>query len=474
MAKIHPVILSGGPGTRLWPLSRAAHPKPFLRLTGDASLFQQTLARVADAGRFAPPVIVCDREHRFLAARQAREAGAEAAAILLEPEGRNTAPAIAVAAMWLARDDPGALLLVLPSDHLIDDLGAFHAAVETGAAAAGQGWLVTFGIAPDRPETGYGYIRRAPDALAGAPGCFAVAQFVEKPEAARARDLLASGGWLWNSGLFLFTARALLAELDRHAPEVETACRRALDGARSDLDFLRLGEAVFSAGPSLSLDHAVMEASRRAAVVPAAFGWSDLGTWDALARAGEPDARGNVVQGDVLAEDCRDSLLHGSGRLVAALGLEDMLVVETADAVLVAPRARAQEVRALAEALGRAGREEAARHRRVDRPWGSYERVDAGPGFQVKRLILRPGASISLQRHRKRSEHWVVVRGTAEVTREGEVFTLRSGDSAAIPQGALHRLHNPADEPLHIVEVQCGDDLDEADIERLEDLYGRR
>jgi mannose-1-phosphate guanylyltransferase/mannose-6-phosphate isomerase len=466
---IHPVVLSGGSGSRLWPLSRATYPKQLIALTGERSLLQETLARLDG---LAPPLVICNQEHRFLVAEQLHEMTVAAREIVLEPVGRNTAPAACIAALLLGAEDPGALMMLLPSDHTIADVEAFRRGGALAAQAAQEGWFVTFGVTPTSPETGYGYIRRTGDPAA-VQGCFKVGQFVEKPDPETAKGYLASGEFSWNSGIFVFSAGALLEELERLQPDIVRACREALARATRDLDFLRLDAGAFEAAPAISLDYAVMEKTDRAAVIPLDMGWSDLGSWDALWRASAPDADGNAVLGDVLLADTQGSYLRSEGRLLAVAGLEDMLVVETADAVLVCPRGRAQDVGLLAERLARAGRSEQAHPRRVYRPWGSYEPVDSGSGFQVKRLIVNPGASISLQRHRHRSEHWVVVRGAAEVTRDDEVFTLEPNQSTYVAAGARHRLHNPGDEPLHIVEVQCGSNLDEDDIERLEDIYGR-
>ncbi len=468
---IHPVILSGGGGTRLWPLSRAALPKQLIALTGETSLLQETMARVQGAP-FAAPLVIGNQETRFLVAEQLREAGIAPVEMVLEPVGRNTAPAALVAALLLGEDNGDALILLLPSDHVIADTAGFRQAAEQAASAAKAGWLVTFGIAPDRAETGYGYIQRAEE-LDGSPGCFRVARFVEKPDAAAAEAYISSGEYAWNSGMFLFSARAMVEQMTKLAPDVVVAGRTAVERATRDLGFLRLDEEAFAASPSVSLDVAVMERTDRAAVLPVDIGWSDVGSWDALWHLCTLDGEDNAKVGDVLAVDTRGSYLHSEGRLLAALGLDGVVVVVTSDAVLICPRDRAQEVRDLVEQLDRAGRDERQHHRRVYRPWGSYQPTDSSEGFQVKRLILNPGASISLQRHRHRSEHWVVVRGTAEVTRGEEVFELRANESTHIPVGTVHRLRNPGEEPLHIVEVQCGDYLGEDDIERFEDVYGR-
>ena len=469
---IHPVILSGGSGTRLWPLSRKLYPKQLLPLTGERSLLQETLARVSDPARFAAPLLLCNEDHRFLIAEQARALDIAPSDIVLEPVARNTAPAAAAAALILAEASADSLMLLLPSDHHIGDRAAFLAAADRAAAAAAQGWLTTFGITPDAPETGYGYIRQA-EALDGLEGSFRVARFVEKPDRITAERYLANGAYVWNSGMFLFRAGRLIEELERLQPEIVAACRAALDAAKRDLDFRRLDQAGFAAAPSISIDYAVMEKTDRAAVVPVDMGWTDVGSWDALWRVDGVDDADNKLHGDVLALDVEGCYLHSETRLLAALGLRDLVVVETSDAVLVCPRERAQDIRLLVERLQVAQRDEHQVHRRVFRPWGSYQGIDSGDGFQAKRLIINPGASISLQRHKHRAEHWVVVRGTAEVTRDDEVFTLETNQSAFIPLGAVHRLKNPGAEPLHIVEVQSGSYLGEDDIERFEDIYGR-
>ena len=469
---VHPTILSGGAGTRLWPLSRALYPKQLMALVGEESLLEATAARVGDPARFAAPLIICNDEHRFLVAEQLQRQARPPQRIVLEPTARNTAPAACVAALMLAAQDPEAVMLLLPSDHFIARPEAFRAAVERALPAAEAGWLVTFGITPDRAETGYGYIKQGP-ALEAAAGCHQVARFVEKPDVETAEGYLAAGGYAWNSGMFLFRAERLIAEMERFEPAVVEACHKALEGAAADLDFLRLEREAFAASPSISIDYAVMEPTERAAVVPADIGWSDVGSWGSLWDVADRDEAGNCRRGDVLALDCRDSYLHSEDRLIAALGLSDMVVVTTRDAVLVAPRERAQDIRDLVDQLKNGARSEHLHHTRVYRPWGSYEGVDAGRGFQVKRLILKPGASISLQRHKHRAEHWVVVRGEAEVTRDDEVYRLRENQSTDIPLGAIHRLHNPGEAPLHIIEVQSGDYLGEDDIERFEDIYGR-
>ena len=469
---IHPVILSGGSGTRLWPLSRALYPKQLLALTGEKTLLQETALRLKSIAGGAAPLVVCNHEHRFLIAEQLREVRVEAAAIVLEPLGRNTAPAVAVAALRVSAASPAAVLLVLPADHLIRDLAAFGAAVDVGLRATEAGRLVTFGIRPQRAETGYGYIAQGA-ALEGVAGAYAVERFVEKPARAAAEKLVASGTHHWNSGIFMFRADVFLAELERHAPEVLAAAKAALEGAKQDLDFVRLDAEAFKRSPSISLDYAVMEKTERAAVVLVEMGWSDVGSWTALWEESEKTAEGNVLIGDVYAYDVSGSFVRSDGRLLAAIGVRDLIVVETQDATLIASKDRAQDVKGAVEHLEKNSRTEHISHVRVHRPWGWYQGMDAGPGFQVKRLMLKPGAKLSLQLHRKRAEHWVVVSGRARVTREREVFELFPNQSTYIPPETRHRLENPGKEPLFVVEVQSGEYLSEDDIERFDDVYGR-
>jgi len=472
---IHPVILCGGSGTRLWPMSRLLYPKQFLPLAGDSTLLQETIRRVSGNG-FAPPVFICNEEHRFIVAEQARQAGdgsaMEAGTIILEPAGRNTAPAAAAAAMMAMAADEAALILVLPSDHVIENREAFAAAVVTAAAAARDGALVTFGIAPDAPNTGYGYIRRG-QAKGGAEGVYPVAAFKEKPDAATAQSYLDAGGYFWNSGMFLFSAGRYLEELERLQPDMVAACRKAVDQGDRAPDFFRLEKNAFAAAASLSIDYAVMEHTDTACVVPVDMGWSDVGSWSALWDLGEKDGSGNVASGNVILQGSKDSYVRSSGPLVAALGVKDMAIIAADDAVLVLPRAEAEKVKDMVEALKDQARPEYASHLTVYRPWGSYRTLKVGERFLIKHITLKPGAILSLQRHQHRAEHWVVVDGTARVTRGEETFDLAEDQSTYIPIGMKHRLENPTGRELHIVEVQSGATLSEDDIERFEDIYGR-
>lgn len=471
MFSVHPVILSGGAGSRLWPLSRSLFPKQLLALAGKHSLIQDTALRTLGTD-FAAPLIICNVEHRFLIAEQMREAGVSPAAIVLEPVGRNTAPAAAIAALMVAKTDPEGVLLLMPADHIVRNRTAFLEALDRAAAAARQNQLVSFGITPDSPETGYGYIRRGP-ALTGLNKSFKVARFVEKPDAATAAAYVASGEYDWNSGMFVFKAAAFLAELERLEPELLAHCRAALDAAKTDLDFLRLEQDAFAKAKAISIDYAVMERTDKAAVVPVEMGWSDIGSWDSLWSVAERDGSGNAIKGDVLQHGARNSYLRSEGPLVAAVGVEDLVVVATPDAVLVSHRNASQDVKRIVEKLEQSGRELHNTHRKVYRPWGSYEGIDAGEKFQVKHITVNPGAKLSLQMHHKRAEHWIVVSGTAQVTCDDKVFSLRENESTYIPLGSRHRLENLGPAPLHLIEVQSGSYLGEDDIVRFEDTYGR-
>ncbi|MYL22477.1 mannose-1-phosphate guanylyltransferase/mannose-6-phosphate isomerase [Halomonas alkaliantarctica] len=461
---IQPVILSGGSGTRLWPLSREQMPKQFLSLLGDTSLLQQTLKRLEGVS-VATPMIVGGHAQRFLLAEQVRE---HHVMLVLEPEGRNTAPATASAALLAQQNGDDPLLLVMPADHVIEDLSAFQCSVAKAEALAEAGYLVTLGVVPTHPETGYGYICLG-ETLEGG---YRVAAFREKPDAERASELIAQGA-LWNSGMFLFKASRYLAELTAYEPHVVSACEAAVAGAHRDLDFLRLGEAAFKTAASVSIDVAVMERCRKAAVVALNAGWRDIGSFDALWAAGEQDAEGNVVQGAAQLHDTHRSLVVAQQRLVATLGVDDLVVVETNDAVLVAHRERAQEVKTLVASLSHAGRVEAQQSARVHRPWGHFQTVERGERYQVKHISVKPGGRLSLQRHYHRAEHWVVVSGTALVTLDDQVFWVSENQSTYIPIGAVHRLENPGKIALELIEVQSGAYLGEDDIERLDDVYAR-
>jgi mannose-1-phosphate guanylyltransferase/mannose-6-phosphate isomerase len=469
---IYPVILSGGSGTRLWPMSRSLYPKQLLALFGKTSLLQETAQRIVERPGFAPPLIVANEEHRFIIAEQLRAIGAAPAALLLEPVGRNTAPAAAVAALRIADSDPDGLMLVMPSDHAIADPAAFHQAVERAAAAARTGLLVTFGITPERAETGYGYIAGGAP-IAGCDRAFAVKGFVEKPDTAQAERYVTAGDHFWNSGIFLFPVGLYLAELDRLRPDMLAACKKALAAAKSDADFVRLDKAAFAECPADSIDYAVMEHTGRAAVVPVGMGWSDLGSWDALWEMSAKDERGNSLAGNVIAEDTGNCYLRSDAGLVAAIGVEDLVVVATDDAVMVAPRNRTQEVKQLVGRLLKDGRGEADALSTVHRPWGTYRSLHNGERVQVKHITVRPGAKLSLQMHHHRAEHWVVVQGTAKIVRGNEEMILTEDQSTYIPLGTAHRLENPGKIPLHVIEVQSGSYLGEDDIVRFEDHYGR-
>jgi len=466
---IIPVILSGGAGSRLWPLSRRHYPKQLMPLLGGRTMLQETIRRLDGVEGLAQPIVVCNEQHRFMVAEQLREESIEPAAIILEPVGRNTAPAVAVAAVRALLEAKDAVLLVLPADHVIRDRDALHAAIGAGAALAEEGKLVTFGIVPDAPETGYGYIRAE---NSGAEAS-AIVEFVEKPDTERARQYLASGDYLWNSGMFMFGAARYLDELRAQSPAMVDACQASLDGAQKDLDFLRLDVAAFEACPSDSIDYAVMEKTADGVVVPLAAGWNDVGSWSALHEVSEKDPDDNVLVGDVVVEDTRNCYLYSSGRLVTAVGLTDCVVIETPDAVLVSPRDRVQDVKKLVNHLQSEGREEISDHRQVFRPWGSYDSIDMGERFQVKRIVVNPGAKLSLQMHHHRAEHWIVVQGTARVTRGEDEFLLGENESTYIPMGTTHRLENPGKVPLHLIEVQSGTYLGEDDIVRYDDTYGR-
>ncbi|MDJ0825045.1 MAG: mannose-1-phosphate guanylyltransferase/mannose-6-phosphate isomerase [Rhodobacter sp.] len=470
---ITPVLLCGGAGTRLWPLSRKSYPKQFAALLGEDSLFQDA-ARRFDAPGFAPPLVVTNAEFRFIVTEQLAAAGIDPGAVLIEPQGRNTAPAVLAAALWLARTDPEALMLVAPSDHAIPDAAAFRDAVATGAAAARQGRLVTFGIAPDSPETGYGWLELddAPDA---APGARDLVRFVEKPDAKTAQIMLEQGRFLWNAGIFLFSARAILEAFDRHAPDLVAPVREALDQARADLGFLRLAAGPWAGLPEISVDYAVMERAGNLSVVPFAAGWSDLGDWHAVWAEMAPDAAGVATGGNALALNCRDTLLRSEaeGLQLVGIGLDGVVAVAMPDAVLVAGAGHAQAVKPAVAALQAQGAAQAEAFPRDHRPWGWFDTLVQGDRFKVKRIVVKPGGVLSLQSHMHRSEHWVVVEGTAKVTVGDEVRLLGENQSLYVPLGARHRLENPGKLPMVLIEVLTGSYLGEDDIVRYEDLYAR-
>jgi mannose-1-phosphate guanylyltransferase len=465
-----PIIMAGGSGSRLWPLSRQLNPKQFLQLAdAQLSMLQATIARLKGLD-IALPRLICNEQHRFLAAEQLRQLGMEKSNILLEPVGRNTAPAIALAALQAVADGQDPLLLVLAADHLIKDVDAFHTAVRTAMPLAEAGKLVTFGIVPDHPETGYGYIEKGTPNGAGG---FAVSQFVEKPDLATATDYLKSGDFLWNSGMFLFRASRYLQELERFAPEILEACKKSLAGGQLDLHFTRVDATEFALCPDDSIDYAVMEKTADAVVVPLDAGWSDIGSWSALWDVSDKDEHGNVLKGDVLHHASTNTYVHASSRLVTLVGVEDLVIVETKDAIMVAHKNNVQDVKKIVEQLKDCGRKEHINHREVYRPWGVYDSIDDGHRYQVKRITVKPGAKLSVQMHHHRAEHWIVVSGTAKVTNGDTTFLVTENQSTYIPIGQVHALENPGVIPLELIEVQSGPYLGEDDIVRFEDKYGR-
>lgn len=470
MRKITPVILSGGTGTRLWPLSRESYPKQLLPLSSDESLLQQTARRVADPALFHDLIIVANAEHRFVIAEQLRCIGMRAGRIALEPMGRNTAPAAVIAALLAVQDDPESMLLLMPADHAIGDDESFRATVRGGIASACDRSLVLFGVEPTASVTGYGYIHMGAPAGHGARN---VLSFKEKPDLATAARYLASGDYVWNSGIVLLFARDLIDEMHRLEPALVHACERSVEAATNDLDFLRLDATAFAGARNVSLDHALMEKTQTAVVVPARFSWSDIGTWSTLWQRGRKNAEGTVIEGNATAHAAHDCYLRSDGPFVAALGVSDLIVVATHDAVLVTTMERDQEVRPLVEMLKQAGHESATQNLRTYRPWGYYQVVHSGERFKVKRLTVNPGAKLSLQKHEHRAEHWIVVNGTALVTRDNEEFLLKENQSIHLPCGCVHRLDNPGPETLNVIEVQSGTYLGEDDILRFDDLYER-
>lgn len=466
---IFPVIMAGGSGSRLWPLSRELNPKQFLKLCGDATLLQQTLARL-DGLAITTPVIICNEEHRFLVAEQLRQSAIKNASILLEPIGRNTAPAIALAALQATAMGEDPVLLVLAADHFISDPAAFLAAINNAEQLALQDKLVTFGIVPTQPEIGYGYIQRGNELVNGG---YTVARFVEKPDLATAQAYLESKEYYWNSGMFMFKASAYLKSLEEFCPDILTACEKAMQGASTDLDFVRVDAQAFSACPAQSIDYAVMEKTHNAAVIPLDAGWSDIGSWSALWAVGVKDKHDNVLKGDILAFDTANSLIYSENRLVATVGIDNLVVVETKDAVLVASRERVQDVKKIVAKIKDDGRYEHMNHREVYRPWGMYDLVDKGERYQVKRITVKSGAKLSVQMHHHRAEHWIIVSGTARVTIGDTTQLVTENQSIYIPVGAIHCLENPGKIPLELIEVQSGTYLGEDDIVRFKDYYGR-
>jgi mannose-1-phosphate guanylyltransferase/mannose-1-phosphate guanylyltransferase/mannose-6-phosphate isomerase len=463
-----PVILSGGSGTRLWPLSRGYHPKQFLPLVSDKTMVQQTLNRLDGITGLQAPIAVCNEDHRFMMAEQLREIDCKASAIILEPIGKNTAPAVAMAAIAATSEDD--ILLILPADHVIDDELAFQEAVSQAEVMAKAGYLVTFGIVPTGPETGYGYIKRGNEIRGEA---FDVAAFVEKPDLTTATEYINSGDYFWNSGMFAFKAGRYLEELEKFNPEMLVSCRKAFSAAKKDLDFTRLDKVSFSECPADSIDYAVMEKTEQAVVIPLDAGWNDVGSWSALWDVTQKDSSGNAIHGDVLTVDTSNSFVHAEGRLVATIGVHDLVVVETDDAVMVAPKDRVQEVKTIVDKLNSMGRKESKWHRKVYRPWGHYDSVDEGERYLTKLIVVKPGAKLSVQKHHHRAEHWIIVKGTALVTKAEEKILLSENESIYIPLGTVHCLENPGVIPLEIVEVQSGSYLGEDDIVRYEDKYGR-
>lgn len=473
---IHPVILAGGSGTRLWPLSRELYPKQLLELVSRDTMLQDTLQRLAGFDDLDAPIVICNENHRFMVAEQLRTIGCDRAEIILEPVGRNTAPAVAVAALKTLASGSDPLLVVLPADHFIRDVAVFHQALHAGVTLARQNFLITFGIVPGSPETGYGYIKkgeRLPGGRSeGEPEAVTIERFVEKPNAETAAAYVESKEYCWNSGMFLFRAKTLIEEMETFAPDMVKACRAAVDRGVKDLDFFRLDRTSFGACPSDSIDYAVMEKTLRGAMIPLEAGWNDLGSWEALWQTGDKDGHDNVIHGDVLLHNVSNSYLRADTRLIAAVGLKDHIVVETADAVLISPRSEVQDVKSLVNKLKVARRNETVSHKTVYKPWGMSEKLVSSDRFGVNLLTVKPGAVLSLQKHFNRAEHWIVVRGTALVAKGNEEIVLKEDNSTYIPHGMAHRLSNPGKIPLEIIEVQSGDYLGENDILRLEDVYG--
>jgi mannose-1-phosphate guanylyltransferase/mannose-6-phosphate isomerase len=464
-----PVVMSGGSGTRLWPLSRKHKPKQFLALFGEETMFQQTLMRLEGVSGIESPLVVCNNDHRFMVAEQLHAMGVSSPTIILEPMGRDTAPALAIAALQASKNGDDPILLVLAADHVIQDIPAFHRAIAVAQTEADKGFLVTFGIVPTSPNTGYGYIQASSKSEVSD-----VKAFVEKPDLVKAETYIAAGDYYWNSGMFMFKASTLISELERYSPNILNVCRTAIENAENDLDFIRLSNEIFSTCEALSIDYAVMEHTDKARVVALDAGWNDVGSWSSLWECAEQTDNNNVTVGDVMLDDVSNSYVHSDNRLVSVLGLNDVVIVETADAVMVASKDKAQDVKKVVQALNESSRTEAQNHRLCYRPWGFYDSIDMGERFQVKRINVNPGASLSLQMHHHRAEHWIVVSGTAQVTCDDKIILLTENESTYIPLGKMHRLHNPGQIPLEIIEVQSGSYLGEDDIIRFDDTYHRR
>jgi len=471
------VILAGGSGTRLWPLSRELYPKQLINLVNEYTMLQNTLTRLEGVANKGAPIIICNEEHRFMVAEQVRQIGTQNPTIILEPVGRNTAPAVAVAAIHAFQSDPDAILMVMPADHHIENSEAFAAAVNTAAKIASDKVMITFGIVPESPETGYGYIKAgknySADDILDKSEAFLIDSFVEKPDLGTAKKYVESGEYYWNSGMFMFRAATYLEELSKFAPEMVEQCKTAVKNGKADLDFFRVDVEAFRTCPSDSIDYAVMEKTDCGVMIPLKAGWNDLGSWQSLWQTGKKDCNMNVLHGDTLLHDVKNSYIHASERMVAAIGLENHIIIETSDAILVSPMDRSQDIKHLVSKLKSSERSEAKIHRKVYRPWGAYESIDFASRFQVKRITVKPGGILSLQKHYHRSEHWIVVSGTALVTKDNESFLLKEDESTYLPLGVTHRLENPGKIPLELIEVQTGPYLGEDDIARFEDVYGR-
>jgi len=465
-----PVILSGGSGTRLWPLSRKQYPKQYLPLAGDNTMLQETILRLGGLDNLADPIIVCNADHRFLVAEQCQQIDIKNPTILLEPVGRNTAPAIAAAALQSLKTSDDTVLLVLSADHVIQDIDAFHEAINIASNQAQEGKLATFGIVPTDANIGYGYIRSS---KSNTDGAYKVEEFVEKPDLETAEKYLDQGNYLWNSGMFMFKADTLIDELTTHSPDIVKLVNDAVNNAKQDLDFIRLDNQAFESSPSDSIDYALMEKSNNVVVVPLDAGWSDVGSWSTLYDIGVKDSSGNVLKGDVIAKDTTNTYIYASHHMVTTVGVDNLVVIDTPDATFIASQDKAHEVKSIVESLQKKSRDEAHSNRKVYRPWGWYDSIEVGKNFQVKRLHVNPGAKLSLQMHHKRAEHWVIISGQATATNGEEVLTLGEGQSTYIPTGVRHSLENRTDEPLEIIEVQSGVYLGEDDIVRFEDIYGR-